>query len=181
MNEMTDPMSDPSGTTDLTEKAPRVPVKIEEFCAAMAMALICCITFANVLVRYFTNVSFAFTEEFSVFLIVVLTLFGTAAAFARNTHIRMTFITERLPRTLARVLEYLVLALGALMFAIIAWYGTFLFWDDWQYDTTSPGIGIPQWIYTIWLPLLSAVIFLRIIGRAIRFSRHSSMAERRAT
>ena len=140
MNEMTDPMSDPSGTTDLTEKAPRVPVKIEEFCAAMAMALICCITFANVLVRYFTNVSFAFTEEFSVFLIVVLTLFGTAAAFARNTHIRMTFITERLPRTLARVLEYLVLALGALMFAIIAWYGTFLFWDDWQYDTTSPGM-----------------------------------------
>ncbi len=167
-------MSDPSDTTHPNEEAPRVPVKIEEFCAAMAMALICCITFANVLVRYFTNVSFAFTEEFSVFLMVVLTLFGAAAAFARNTHIRMTFITDRLPRTLARVLEYLVLALGALMFAIMAWYGTFLFWDDWQYDTTSPGIGIPQWIYTIWLPLLSAVIFLRIIGRMIRFSRKSS-------
>lgn len=167
-------MSDPSGTTHPTEEAPRIPVKIEEFCAAMAMALICCITFANVLVRYFTNVSFAFTEEFSVFLMVVLTLFGAAAAFARNTHIRMTFITDRLPRTLARVLEYLVLALGALMFAIMAWYGTFLFWDDWQYDTTSPGIGIPQWIYTLWLPLLSAVIFLRIIGRMIRFSRQSS-------
>lgn len=172
-------MSDAPDTTHPTEEAPRVPVRIEEFFAALAMALICCITFANVLVRYFTDVSFAFTEEFSIFLMVVLTFFGAAAAFARNSHIRMTFVTDRLPVRLARLLEYVVLALGALMFAIMAWYGTFLFWDDWQFDTTSPGIGIAQWIYTIWLPLLSAVIFLRIVGRLIRFSRQ--VADRRAS
>lgn len=153
------------------ETPPRVPVKIEEFCAALAMALICCITFANVLVRYFTNASFAFTEEFSIFLMVVLTLFGASAAFVRNQHIRMTFITDRLPRTIARKVEYLVTALCILMFGVMAWYGTFLFWDDWQYDTTSPGVGIPQWIYTIWLPLLSAVILLRLVGRLIRLVR----------
>lgn len=172
-------MSDEPDTTHPTEEAPRVPVRIEEFFAALAMALICCITFANVLVRYFTDVSFAFTEEFSIFLMVVLTFFGAAAAFARNSHIRMTFVTDRLPVKLARLLEYVVLALGALMFATMAWYGTFLFWDDWQFDTTSPGIGIAQWIYTIWLPLLSAVIFLRIVGRLIRFSRQ--VADRRAS
>jgi TRAP-type C4-dicarboxylate transport system permease small subunit len=172
-------MSDKPDTTHPTEEAPRVPVRIEEFFAALAMALICCITFANVLVRYFTDVSFAFTEEFSIFLMVVLTFFGAAAAFARNSHIRMTFVTDRLPVKLARLLEYVVLALGALMFAIMAWYGTFLFWDDWQFDTTSPGIGIAQWIYTIWLPLLSVVIFLRIIGRLIRFSRQ--VADRSAS
>lgn len=172
-------MSDKPDTTHPTEEAPRVPVRIEDFFAALAMALICCITFANVLVRYFTDVSFAFTEEFSIFLMVVLTFFGAAAAFARNSHIRMTFVTDRLPVKLARLLEYVVLALGALMFAIMAWYGTFLFWDDWQFDTTSPGIGIAQWIYTIWLPLLSAVIFLRIVGRLIRFSRQ--VADRSAS
>jgi TRAP-type C4-dicarboxylate transport system permease small subunit len=172
-------MSDAPDTTHPTEEAPRVPVRIEEFFAALAMALICCITFANVLVRYFTDVSFAFTEEFSIFLMVVLTFFGAAAAFARNSHIRMTFVTDRLPVRLARLLEYVVLVLGALMFAIMAWYGTFLFWDDWQFDTTSPGIGIAQWIYTIWLPLLSAVIFLRIVGRLIRFSRQ--VADRSAS
>jgi TRAP-type C4-dicarboxylate transport system permease small subunit len=172
-------MSDEPDTTHPTEEAPRVPVRIEEFFAALAMALICCITFANVLVRYFTDVSFAFTEEFSIFLMVVLTFFGAAAAFAHNSHIRMTFVTDRLPVRLARLLEYVVLVLGALMFAIMAWYGTFLFWDDWQFDTTSPGIGIAQWIYTIWLPLLSAVIFLRIVGRLIRFSRQ--VADRSAS
>jgi TRAP-type C4-dicarboxylate transport system permease small subunit len=155
------------------EPSPRIPVKIEEFCAALAMALVCCITFANVVVRYFTDVSFAFTEEFSIFLMVVLTLFGASAAFVRNQHIRMTFITERLPRNAARTVEYLVMLLSAAMFGVMTWYGTQLFWDDWQYDTTSPGIGIPQWIYTIWLPLLSAVILLRIVGRIARMARHS--------
>ena len=153
------------------EAPPRVPARLEEFCAAMAMALICCITFANVLVRYFTDASFAFTEEFSVFLMVVVTLFGASAAFARNTHIRMTFLTDRLSATTARRVEYVVQVFSAAMFGIMAWYGYLLFLDDWEYGTTSPGIGIPQWIYTIWLPALSAVIFLRIVGRAIRLAR----------
>ena len=77
-------MSELPEKKDAPEDQPRVPIKIEEACAALAMALICVITFANVLVRYFTNVSFAFTEEFSIFLMVVLTLFGAAAAFARS-------------------------------------------------------------------------------------------------
>ena len=62
------------------------------------MALVCVITFANVLVRYFTNASFAFTEEFSVFLLVVMTLAGASAAFARNRHIRMEYFVGKLGR-----------------------------------------------------------------------------------
>ena len=163
MSDIPEPQSD--------EAPPRVTVKIEEFCAALAMALLCCITFANVLVRYFTDVSFAFTEEFSIFLMVVLTLFGAAAAFVRNRHIRMTFLTDRLPPGPARLAELLVMLLSAVMFGVMAWYGTFLFLDDWEYGTTSPGIGIPQWIYTVWLPLLSLLIFLRIVGRMVRLLR----------
>jgi TRAP-type C4-dicarboxylate transport system permease small subunit len=166
-------MSELPEKKDAPEDRPRVPIKIEEACAALAMALICIITFANVLVRYLTNVSFAFTEEFSIFLMVVLTLFGAAAAFARDRHIKMTFITDRLPRPMSRLFDMLSMALGIVMFAVMAWYGYFLFLDDWQYDTTSPGIGIPQWIYSIWLPLLSVVIFLRILGRLVRTVRHA--------
>ncbi len=148
-----------------------IPVNIEEFFAALAMALICLITFANVLVRYFTDESFAFTEEISVFLMVVLTFFGASAAFAKNVHIRMSFFVDKLDRRLAHKIEIFVMIIGLVLFALIAWYGTRLFHDDWQYETTSPGIGIPQWIYTIWLPLLAALIGLRIAGRVVRLMR----------
>ena len=153
------------------EEPPRISVKIEEFFAALAMALICLITFANVLVRYLTDESFAFTEEFSVFLMVVLTFVGASAAFARNSHIRMSFLVEKLQPRIARYVEIAVMVAAAVLFAILVWYGIRLLADDWNFDTTSPGIGIPQWIYTLWLPLLSAVITLRIVGRIVRLLR----------
>lgn len=151
-----------------------IPVSFEEFCAATAMALICLISFANVLVRYFTDESFAFTEEFSVFLMVVLTFFGASAAFAKNVHIRVSFFVDRLKPRLAHMIELVIMLIALVLFAIIVWYGIKLFLDDWNYETTSPGIGIPQWIYTLWLPLLSGLISLRISGRIIRLLRNDS-------
>jgi TRAP-type C4-dicarboxylate transport system permease small subunit len=150
------------------EDRPRIGTGVEEGIAAVAMALVCVITFGNVLVRYFTNASFAFTEEFSVFLLVVMTLAGASAAFARNRHIRMEYFVGKLPDRGRRAVEALVTAFGIALFALIAWYGVKLFQDDWQYGTTSPGIGVPQWIYTLWLPVFAAIITLRIAGRLVR-------------
>ncbi len=114
------------------------------------------------------NASFAFTEEFSVFLLVVMTLAGASAGFARNRHIRMEYFVGKLPPRAHRAVEVLVTACGAALFALVAWYGVKLFLDDWQYGTTSPGIGVPQWLYTVWLPVFSAMIALRIAGRLAR-------------
>jgi TRAP-type C4-dicarboxylate transport system permease small subunit len=155
---------DPRGT-------PRVPVRIEEAVAAAAMALICAITFANVVVRYFTDASFAFTEEISVFLLVVLTLVGAAAAFARDRNIRVDFFVLRLPRPTRLALELAGLALSALLFTMVGWFGWRFFLDDWKYGTTSPGLGIPQWLYSVWLAVLAVLIVARVAGRLIRVAR----------
>lgn len=37
-------------------------------------------------------------------------------------------------------------------------------WDDYNFEVTSPSLGVPQWWYTIWLPLLSIVIVLRLLA-----------------
>jgi TRAP-type C4-dicarboxylate transport system permease small subunit len=150
------------------EDRPRIGTAVEEGIAAVAMALVCIITFANVLVRYFTNASFAFTEEFSVFLLVVMTLAGASAAFARNRHIRMEYFVGKLGARTHRGVEVLVTLCGFTLFGVLAFYGAYLFLDDWHYGTTSPGIGVPQWIYTVWLPVFSALIALRILGRLAR-------------
>lgn len=153
------------------EAPPRVPPGIERFFAAMAMALLTLITFANVVVRYLTDFSFAFTEEYSVFLMVLMTFFGAAAAFATDRHIRMTFFTEKLPKPVARRLEYVLLVIGATMFGLLVWYGVKYTYDVWRFEETSAGLGVPVWIYWIWLPALSAVIVLRLLGRLVRVAR----------
>ncbi|WP_436644170.1 TRAP transporter small permease [Microbaculum sp. FT89] len=148
-------------------KHARVPISLERAAGAVAMGLICLISFANVVVRYATDVSFAFTEEFSVFLLVFMTFVGASLAFATNENIRITFLADKLsPR--GRLACEVVAALASfLMFALVVWYSGELSWDEFRFGETSPGLGYPTWIYTVWLPILGIVILLRILGRLI--------------
>lgn len=155
----------------LGEAPPRIPVTIEGAIGAAIMGILALITFGNVVVRYFTNISFAFTEEYSVALMVVMAFVGAAAAFGNDRHIRMTFFTERLPVRLARLVEQVVLLACLFIFGCIAWYGAWYTWDEYRFEVLSPGLGVPSWYYTVWMPLLSGVICLRIGGRMVRVLR----------
>lgn len=169
---MTDPHADlPSPGLKLGEAPPRIPDSIERFFAAIVMAALCIITFANVAVRYLTDRSFAFTEEYSVVLMVAMALFGTASAFAGDRHIRLTFLIERLKRSVQRRIEYAVGAVSIVMFGLLVALGARLAWDEYRFEVTSSGLGHPQWLYTTVLPVLSAVIVLRIAGRLVRVWR----------
>ena len=143
----------------------RVPVKIEEALGAAALAAICLISLGNVIVRYATNASFAFTEEFSVFLLVFMTFVGASAAFATNEHIRITFFLQRFPVRLRWLADLITLAVTTAMFSLIVYYGARVTYDEWYWGETSPGLGNPVWLYTIWLPVLSVAIILRVLGR----------------
>jgi TRAP-type C4-dicarboxylate transport system permease small subunit len=135
---------------------------IERSLLALAMALLCVITMANVVVRYFTNFSFAFTEEISVSLLVFMTLVGAASAYRNDNHIHVTLLVERLPAAARRAAQVFALGASCAMFAVLAWYGARMAWDDYRYEVTSPALGLPQWIYSVWLPLLSLAIVLRL-------------------
>jgi TRAP-type C4-dicarboxylate transport system permease small subunit len=136
---------------------------VERVLMAGSMGLLCLLTMANVLVRYFTDISFAFTEEISVALLVVMTLIGASHAFASNHHIAITFFVDRKPELLGAARRFAALC-SLLMFGLLAWYGVLMAWDDYSFEVTSPSLGIPQWWYTVWLPVLSIVIVLRLLA-----------------
>ena len=58
--------------------------------------------------------------------------------------------------------------LVAVLFALIGTLSIRVVWDDYRFNETSPGIGIPQWWYSIWLPILSLGISLRAVGLFMR-------------
>ena len=76
------------------DPAVKVPLAIEDWLAVILLAALALITFLNVLVRYFTDQSFAWTEEISVFLLIVLTMAGGSVAFVRNHHIRIEILAD---------------------------------------------------------------------------------------
>ena len=149
----------------------RLPLKFEEVVIAAGMAAIALITAANVAVRYLTNISFAFTEEYSVVLMVIVTVLGTSLAMAGGRHIKIEYFTSLLSARGQKIAEIISMGLVILCFGIIAIYGAYLTWDEYRFESLTPGLGHPQWLHTGWLPLLSLVVIGRAAGRAIRMWR----------
>jgi len=142
----------------------RVPLALEDVFAAACMAILAIITFANVLLRYLTDESIAWTEEISIAIMVVMTLAAAAAAVARERHIRIEYFLERGPLARRRVLALIANAATASFFLVLAVLSARVVWDEFRFGETSPGIGVPKWWYTLWLPLLSIAITLRALG-----------------
>lgn len=153
-----------------TDTEPR-SLRLEDWLTVIVMAALALITFANVLVRYFTNSSFAWTEEISIFLMIVLALVAGSAAVARNQHIRIEYFAEGGSALRSKRLAQLGAASVAVLFGLIAALSVRVVWDDYRFEETSPGIGVPQWWYSIWLPVFSALITARAVGLFIRRSR----------
>jgi TRAP-type C4-dicarboxylate transport system permease small subunit len=149
----------------------RIPLRIEEALIAAAMAAMALITAANVASRYLTDISIAFTEEYSVVLMVLVTLLGTAIATASGRHIRIAYFTDLMPARGQRFAEMIAMALTIVCFGILVWYGYRLAYDEYRFEVLSNGLGNPNWWYTGWLPVLSAVVVLRALGRFIRLAR----------
>ena len=149
---------------------------LEDWLVVLIMAALALITFANVLLRYFTDTSFAWTEEISIFLMIVLAMVGGSAAVARDQHIRIEFFSGNGSAQRRRRLARLKTLMTALLFTVLAVLSVRLVWDDWRYEETSPGIGVPQWWYSMWLPICSVAIALRALGLFVRQGHPAAFA-----
>ncbi len=163
--------SSPQTPQDTRPSPPRPP--LEDWLTVITMAALALITFANVLVRYFTDASFAWTEEISIFLMIVLALVGGSAAVLRESHIRIEFFADRGSERRQRALAQFGALMVALLFITIAVLSVPVVWDHYRYEETSPGIGVPQWWYSIWLPVFSALIAARALQVLVRKARRT--------
>jgi TRAP-type C4-dicarboxylate transport system permease small subunit len=57
------------------------------------------------------------------------------------------------------------------MFLALAVLGVRIAWDEYTFGETSPGIGVPSWWYSVWLPVFSVAIALRALALALRNAR----------
>jgi len=144
----------------------RQDARLERVLATLALVIISLISLANVVVRYFTDASFAFTEEFSVFLLVILTFAGASVAMRSNRHIRIGFAERMFPRLRTPLILVQWLA-SVMVLGMVLWYGGQFALEEYQWESESPGLGLPNWWYVVWLPLLALMMLIRLTQMTI--------------
>ena len=147
------------------------PSRFEEVLCALLFAAMAVITFLNIISRYLLKYSFAFTEELVVSFFVWLTLLGTSIAFREQSHLGFSFLVSRLPGKFQKFLLWAGAGLGAALFIFLIYFSIRQVGEEILLGITSSGIGVPQWWYTLGVPVWSVLIVLRVFQGAYRASR----------
>lgn len=135
----------------------------EEVVAVGCMATLVVITLLNVLTRYFTDQSFAWTEEISIFLMVTMTLAGACAAVRRDSHIRIEFVFAGGSAARQRRLKLVSAIVSACVFGALALLFVRVVADEIRWAETSMGLGVPRWWLTAAAPVLFALLTVRCL------------------
>jgi TRAP-type C4-dicarboxylate transport system permease small subunit len=147
---------------------------LEEMLGATLLTVMACLAFANVITRYVFQYPLAFTEELEVNALVWLTMFGTASAFRRRKHLSMLFFQEKLPAALQTALKICIPLSGIGLFATLGYLGYMQIVDERLLEITSESLGLPQWLYTVCIPIGCTMIVLRIIQASVRDIKEQS-------
>lgn len=165
------PEPDPSAS-DAPARAPlprRAP--FEEKVAVLCMAALVVITLLNVITRYLTDQSFAWTEEISIVLMVVMTLAGAAAAAGRDAHVRIEVLYDGGSARRRRALRLFSAIVTTLVFVLLTVLFARMVADEVRWAETSMGLGVPRWWFTAAAPLLTAAVALRSLLWGLRVWR----------
>ena len=136
---------------------------MEEVAGVILLASMSVLAFINVITRYFIQYSFAFTEEVEVACLVWLTMLGASAGFRRGIHLGFDLLAFRFPRLGKNVLYPLASVLTILTVCILIWFSLLQMKDEWELKIGSEALGIPQWWYTLAIPVGGVLIIFRII------------------
>lgn len=140
---------------------------VEEVLGVILLVLMSLLAFANVITRYLFEYPLAFTEELEVNALVWMTVLGTAAAFRKRHHLSMLYFQAKMSPKVRVLIQIMVVFLSAGLFISLGWLGYLQLQDEILLEITSESLALPQWWYTLSIPVGCILIVYRIFEAGI--------------
>lgn len=141
--------------------------RLEEYLCAALIMFMSLLAFANVIVRYLTDDSLAFTEELVINLFVLVTLLGASIAFRRNAHLGVTLLVDLLPKSCRKWFAVLSGVAGVAVFAMLLYHGVDMVIQEYTSEMKTYSMGLPMWWFGLSVPLGSLLIIIRVVQVAL--------------
>lgn len=142
--------------------------RVEEYILSVSMLALAGLTILNVFTRTTFNVSLAWVEELSQFLIIIICFVGLSYGVGKGRHIRMTAIYDLFGDTARKVLMIVISASTAALMFVLTYYAIRYAQDV---DSHSPVLDVPlRYVYMV-APLgllLAGVQYVLVVIKNIR-------------
>lgn len=160
----------------------RILTATENGLAALGFAAITAVAFANVISRYFLDAALAFTTEITINVAVWVTMLGAVIGVREGSHLGFSLLYEKLRGRSKQVLTIVIGAAMVLFFAILFRFGWEQVISQLDNGRATPAMRIPQWLFTLALPVGSVLGILRTVQvtwRGVRGGERESLTEGR--
>jgi len=146
----------------------RIYENMEEGTGVILLFFMSVMALLNVVTRYLIHYSFAFTEEVEVACLVWVSMLGASAGFKRGIHLGFDLIALRFPALGKNILFPCASALTIFSILVLIYFSYFQIKEEILLTITTEALNIPQWIYTLAIPVGGILIIVRIIEATLR-------------
>lgn len=136
----------------------------EYFCMAM-LAFMTVLIFVQVIMRYVFSNSLSWSEEVARFCFIWLSWIGASYCVKIDAHLRVTALLSVLPKKLLPYINLLMYICWGLFSLDLAYEGFKLIQMIYERGQASPALLIPMWIPVACVPVGSALMTFRLLGK----------------
>lgn len=150
---------------------------IEEIIMAFLLALMTCLTFVQVVLRYVFNSGLVWSLETTTYAFGWLILLGMSYGVRTRAHISVDLFVKRLPSGLRNYIALFAVAL-CLLYSGLMVYGSSVYISELhELNNLARDIDLPKWLLTGIMPLAFVLLAVRFMqaGLEIFKNRNSSM------
>jgi C4-dicarboxylate transporter, DctQ subunit len=146
--------------------------RIENVSIASAFFVLTMLAFINVVSRYVLHASLSWSVEIVIGLAVYLIMIGTSAAIRTNAHPNFSLLSDAAKGPLRTVVAVVIGAAMTAFMVLLLWLGMEMVTSQLETGRATAGLGIPQWVLSVALPLGAAFGILRSVQLTVNRVRH---------
>ncbi len=151
----------------MIDRLDHVLVRVNQAILIALLAAMSVIVFANVMLRFLTDVSIVWAEEAARYMMIWLTFLGMGLVYRYGGHLAVDNLQDALAPRFARALRVLILLLVAGFGLLMMWIGANHVDRTWV--QTTPVLQLPFGLVYTAMPLGAALLILHVLAVARRF------------
>ena len=136
---------------------------LEKVVTSVILMFVTVLTFANVCVRFLSDGQFAWSEELTINLFVLLIMMGCGLSARDGSLISLSLVFDRLNVMGKKIFVAIITVVNTAFCAILLKTGIEKVMTQMANGKRTPSLLIPEWMFTIFLPIGAVFLILHTI------------------
>lgn len=138
-------------------------LSFEEYTIGVMMVIMFVITAATIIFRYVGGIPIAFLGEVTTYLFACVSFLGASIACLHGVNLGMDAVVTLFPKKIQKFFVWWVVAFSIGLYGILLYQGIQLVIAQFETKLATPGTGIPNWIYSVAIPVGAVLYIVRCI------------------